>query len=146
VTVTCAQCPELVTRIPRQSKFRPTCSPACYQREFRFHNPRYATEAAKRHKDKDPARHRLKVLRAAGADCTLEEVRSALEEKACQICGTVFLGLPDIRVDHSHQTHRLRGSLCHNCNTALGLMRDDPVRLKAAAAYLERHLDGGRAT
>lgn len=30
----------------------------------------------------------------------------------------------------------VRGTLCHGCNIALGMMRDDPVRLRKAADYL----------
>jgi hypothetical protein len=29
--------------------------------------------------------------------------------------------------------------LCNNCNTAVGLLRDDPVRAAKLAAYLHRH-------
>jgi hypothetical protein len=42
-------------------------------------------------------------------------------------------------VDHHEATGRIRALLCHNCNTSLGLMAEDPARLRAAANYLERH-------
>lgn len=43
-----------------------------------------------------------------------------------------------LMVDHDHVTGQVRGPLCRNCNWAIGLMRDDPARLGAAADYLER--------
>lgn len=40
-------------------------------------------------------------------------------------------------VDHDHSTGQVRGLLCHACNQALGLMRDNPDVLRRAAAYVE---------
>jgi hypothetical protein len=42
--------------------------------------------------------------------------------------------------DHCHRCNKIRGELCSNCNSALGLLGDDPSWLEAAAAYLRRHL------
>jgi len=40
-------------------------------------------------------------------------------------------------VDHDHKTGRIRGLLCHSCNSALGLFRDDPIALKRAIKWVE---------
>lgn len=40
-------------------------------------------------------------------------------------------------VDHCHKTGRVRGILCKLCNMAIGGMKDSPMRLRAAAVYLE---------
>lgn len=42
-----------------------------------------------------------------------------------------------LHVDHDHQTGRIRGLLCHNCNTALGNFRDNVALLQKAIAYLQ---------
>lgn len=39
-------------------------------------------------------------------------------------------------VDHCHKTDRVRGLLCHKCNTALGLFRDRTDLLARAAVYI----------
>lgn len=41
-------------------------------------------------------------------------------------------------VDHCHETGFVRGLICRGCNTALGLVRDDPRILRALADYLEK--------
>ncbi|MER5518238.1 endonuclease VII domain-containing protein [Streptomyces sp. NPDC002763] len=51
----------------------------------------------------------------------------------CAICLTA----PPIHVDHCHKTGRVRGVLCFNCNSAIGLLRDAPETINRAADYLE---------
>lgn len=60
----------------------------------------------------------------------------------CAICEQKDESIKDERwqslyVDHDHVSGRVRGLLCHNCNVALGLMRDNPEVLRAAVVYLE---------
>lgn len=43
-----------------------------------------------------------------------------------------------LRVDHCHRAGDRRGLLCHNCNVALGHLKDDPWRVVRAAIYLLR--------
>ncbi|MFD7294425.1 endonuclease VII domain-containing protein [Streptomyces sp. NPDC059897] len=51
----------------------------------------------------------------------------------CVIC----LNAPAVHVDHCHETGRVRGVLCFNCNSAIGKLGDDPDTVRRAAAYLE---------
>jgi len=44
-----------------------------------------------------------------------------------------------LMVDHCHTTGRVRGLLCHNCNRALGLLKDNKSRFRSAITYLECH-------
>ena len=52
----------------------------------------------------------------------------------CKICGNK--PQKPLHVDHCHETKKVRGLLCHQCNVALGHMNDDPQRLEKAISYL----------
>jgi Autographiviridae endonuclease VII len=68
------------------------------------------------------------------------------QEGCCAICGTwgerpvptdeVARKRATLCVDHDHDTGRVRGLLCRNCNSALGKLGDSVDRLVKAAAYL----------
>ena len=68
---------------------------------------------------------------------TIDEYAAMYDEQEgkCAICGCEADRLD---VDHSHLTDRIRGLLCGPCNRAIGIMADDPSRLRKAADYLER--------
>lgn len=57
----------------------------------------------------------------------------------CAVCSVDLAQLPSKRVhaDHCHTTNQARGILCHHCNSALGLLREDPQLFKRAVEYLE---------
>jgi recombination endonuclease VII len=66
----------------------------------------------------------------------------AAQNGVCAICG----GPPKIRslnVDHDHVTGKVRDLLCATCNAGIGGLRDDPVLMRKAAAYIERHRAAG---
>ena len=60
---------------------------------------------------------------------------------ACAICHSKLNSTryTKLAVDHDHISGIVRGLLCTNCNTAIGLMKDSPERLRSAADYLSRH-------
>jgi len=47
--------------------------------------------------------------------------------------------LPFATVDHDHVSGKFRGLLNNNINRALGLFKENPVWLRAAADYIEKH-------
>lgn len=73
-----------------------------------------------------------------------EEQRNSMELEQgglCASCGNPPTGkghTAKLFVDHCHTTGKIRGLLCHPCNVALGLLRDDPVRIRALLAFVER--------
>ena len=67
-----------------------------------------------------------------------EEYYSLLENQngVCAIC----FKKDKIRlaVDHNHNTGKVRGLLCSNCNRGIGLLKDSTAMLLSAAQYLQR--------
>ena len=54
----------------------------------------------------------------------------------CAICKRTEPSGKKLAADHCHTTGKIRGLLCRNCNVALGLFQDDPVRILIALDYL----------
>lgn len=60
------------------------------------------------------------------------------QEGKCLICGKHQRELKmTLRIDHDHNTGKIRGLLCHGCNTAIGLLNEDIDIFKRAIQYLE---------
>ena len=54
----------------------------------------------------------------------------------CAICKRPPYTKKGLVVDHCHRTGAIRGILCSRCNSALGLLDDDPVLVEQALEYL----------
>lgn len=61
------------------------------------------------------------------------------QDSRCAICRDPFSFDYNTHVDHDHATKKIRGLLCGRCNRGLGLMKDSPEILEAAAVYLRKH-------
>lgn len=97
--------------------------------------PEYAA-GCKRHKSKLSARHR-RLFWAFGISEADYDFMFAYQGGACGICRTPQSDLSKaLAVDHCHKTGRIRGLLCGNCNTALGLMKDSRATLARASRWL----------
>ena len=57
----------------------------------------------------------------------------------CAGCGSADWGPHGPLVDHNHDSGVIRGILCFGCNVASGFMRDDVVRIRKLADYLEKN-------
>jgi hypothetical protein len=86
--------------------------------------------------------HQLRISKRIGlTGVPAKEARAVLrvmlrlDGKKCAICGRKT----KLVEDHCHRRRRHRGKLCSPCNVVLGLMKDSPERLRAAARYLEKY-------
>jgi hypothetical protein len=80
----------------------------------------------------------IKMMRVYGIG--MEDFARLLnnQNNACAVCKTKNPIGNGFCVDHDHKTGVIRGILCPGCNTAIGLMRDDPQILQSAISYLEQ--------
>ena len=63
------------------------------------------------------------------------EARLASQGGVCDICKKKKRRYD---TDHDHQTGKVRGVICHRCNSLLGHARDSEAILRAAADYLKK--------
>lgn len=77
---------------------------------------------------------------------TLDDYESMLDGQnhKCAICGGKGFCMGKhhklrLVVDHCHETGKVRGLLCHNCNRGFGLFKDNTGALLKAVDYLETH-------
>lgn len=79
------------------------------------------------------------LLKKHGLTWTLYEEMLVDQGGKCAICriDTPTGKHGSLHIDHCHTTLKVRGLLCHNCNSGLGHFRDSVDALKRAIAYLE---------
>jgi hypothetical protein len=70
---------------------------------------------------------------------TLEDyiTLSESQNNKCKICNQICPTGKDLAVDHNHQTGKVRGLLCKNCNIGLGMFFDNLDFLESAVLYLK---------
>ncbi len=133
---------------------RPECKACNLERRAAKYraNPRPAIERALRWQRENPDRVRANMARfTASGHRKISNRKSRLKRKygitleqfeamlAAQGGGCAICGKPGAdNVDHDHDTGRVRGILCFNCNVAIGHVANDEDRLAAAMAYLAR--------
>lgn len=110
-------------------------SSAEYQRRWRAEHPGYHNDWQKRARTKDPGKTRRDNLKA-NYGLTPEQYDQMYVRQGgrCAVCRDAS----KLCVDHDHDTGEVRALLCNHCNTALGHLREDPLRIRALAAYAEQ--------
>jgi LmbE family N-acetylglucosaminyl deacetylase len=86
-------------------------------------------------RDRAPARMATKRVAARARWRAKYPAPTRPEPTHCELCGTA--AKRTLCLDHCHITNTFRGWLCHGCNAGLGLFKDNPVTLRAAAYYVE---------
>lgn len=78
------------------------------------------------------------LMKSFGINADQYEAMLKEQNGVCAICKKPDICDRDLAVDHCHDTKRVRGLLCTNCNMALGKFQDDLQNLLNAIEYLKR--------
>jgi hypothetical protein len=81
---------------------------------------------------------RCRLLQNYGLTIEQYEALLSQQQYRCKICGVHEDDAPKGRlaIDHCHTSFQVRGLLCNNCNSLLGMAKDRPEVLAAATEYL----------
>lgn len=135
-----------------------TCSRACYRKSPGWREVQRKSDARPERQARKNELRRTSPLQSATVrdgnrrrqlakyGITIEDYDRMLAEQdgKCALCGNApkpdgVRAASKLHADHDHRSGRARDLLCMHCNRGLGAFDDDPVLLRAAAAYIERH-------
>jgi len=108
----------------------------CFREDIKRRHKLKMDEKSIKKRDSYKKRHRYTTLKCVYG-MNKEDYESMLKSQnnKCKICNTP---LSKPYIDHCHNTKKIRGILCINCNTGLGHFKDDIFILESAIKYLNR--------
>ena len=107
-------------------------SPEVKKRHYEAQKRFYATEKGKRFL------MNRNLKKYYGINLETYNAMLTSQNGVCLVCHCTNKSGKRLFVDHDHVTKKVRGLLCHSCNAAIGLLREDPALLRLAMEYLER--------
>jgi len=122
----CAECSKLAKRESNKRTQTQKTKKSQYFSNYKSKNPEIFKETNKRTK-----------LAIFGLTVSEYEEILKTQNGLCAICKKKQNAEKSLAVDHNHKTGNVRGLLCSNCNTALGLFKDSIVNLESAIIYLK---------
>ena len=121
-------------------------------KEYRVKNAEKAKENTKKWREKNPDRKKEGIAkwrrenplgwkkshlkRKFGITLDFYNDLKSIQKGVCAICNKVCVSGRDLAVDHCHETKKVRGLLCGNCNIGIGCFSDSEILLKKAAKYI----------
>ena len=100
-----------------------------YQRNYRANNLEKVKELSRK----------THIMRKFGLTIEEYDVMFSAQNGVCAICEDTCATGYRLAVDHNHTTGKIRALLCKNCNTAIGLLKENTDTMTKAIKYLEFH-------
>lgn len=111
-------------------------------KRWKERNPDKVSAIKKRNREKYPekvqANNRKRTLKEYQLTESDYDRLLAAQNGVCAICRKPDPTGQRLAVDHCHITNKIRGLLCCKCNRGIGYFDDEPIRIRAAADYLEK--------
>ena len=131
---------EVIKKHRKENYYKYSVSRKLYIKKWILENREYYLERRKKYNSKKNTRQmeRNRKLKQ-NYNITLDEYNLMVEaqQNRCLICNTMPLN-KKLYVDHNHTTGRIRGLLCHHCNSGLGYFKDNTKFLQKAIEYLNK--------
>lgn len=110
-------------------------------KEYRQAHPEVSREKMRRWRKNNPQKTKISNLKNGlkrTANISIKQYENLLQEQnyKCAICGKKDRHNKRLSVDHCHQTQKVRGLLCTDCNLILGNCHDNIDILDDAKKYL----------
>lgn len=118
-------------------KYRTDCKDCINTRRRELKSYKKWAAKNKEHLRKYDRNYRLKVK--YGINSEIYDKMLEDQDHRCCICRSDTPdGSGNFHVDHCHTTGKVRGLLCHHCNTGIGSLKDDVDILQKAIDYLNK--------
>jgi Recombination endonuclease VII len=118
----------------------------CYNKHYRekYHDLNDQEKVVRRQKSFMGYEYHKNYKLVKNYGISLEIYNEMYEKQSgkCYICDKKIYG-NDVKVDHDHETNVVRKLLCHNCNTSLGLLKEDINLFYKCIEYLREHKHNG---
>lgn len=116
-----------------------------YGKKWYAKNKEKSAEKSRKWHEKNIGKKRDKHLRKTYGISLVEYAKMVCDQNGlCLICNNPPTGsgrYEELFVDHDHATGRVRGLLCHGCNTALGMVKENTNTLSDMIDYIKYFKD-----
>ena len=148
-TAVCKHCNEIF-ELPERKRGgtkRIYCSPSCATKAWAVKYPEKRKAIVKKCADKPESKTKKRLAQrkrrlSNNYGMTIDDFEVLLKRQNHRCFGCMInIDENTARVDHDHDTGKVRGLLCDHCNWVLGHARDNPRVLRRLMAYLDKDLD-----